>query len=52
MASDGEFELYDLEGDRGETSNVVSEYPEVVARINEIMIEARTESELFPLVRP
>jgi arylsulfatase A len=52
MASDGEFELYDLEGDRGETSNVVSEYPEVVARINEIMIEARTESELFPLIRP
>jgi len=50
-ASDGEFELYDLEGDRGETSNVVSEYPDVVSRISQIMMEARTESELFPLLR-
>ncbi len=51
-ASDGAFELYDLEGDRGETSDVASEYPEVVMRITEIMTEARTESELFPLLRP
>jgi len=50
-ASDGEFELFDLGTDGGETSNVASEYPEVVSRISQIMREARTESELFPLLR-
>ena len=50
-ASDGDFELYDLEADLAETSNVAEGYPEVVDRINEIMREARTESELFPLLR-
>jgi len=50
-AADGDFELYDLEGDRGETVNMASENPEVVSRISQIMIEARTESELFPLQR-
>ncbi len=49
-ASDGDFELYDLGGDRGETSNVAPEYPEVVSRISQIMREARTESDLFPLL--
>jgi len=50
-AADGDFELYDLDGDRGETSNVASEYSEVVSRISQIMMEARTESALFPLQR-
>ncbi len=50
-ASDGDFELYDLETDLAETSNVVDGYPEVVTRINEIMREARSESDLFPLIR-
>lgn len=50
-ASDGDFELYDLESDLAETSNVADGYPEVVDRINGIMREARTESELFPLLR-
>jgi arylsulfatase A-like enzyme len=50
MASDGDFELYDLDADRSETSNVAAEYPEVVSRIEAIMVEARTESELFPLI--
>ena len=50
-ASDGEFELYNLETDRGETSNVASEQAEVVTRISQIMREARTESDLFPLQR-
>jgi arylsulfatase A len=50
-ASDGDFELYDLETDLAETSNVADGYPEVVTRINEIMREARTESDLFPLIR-
>jgi len=50
-AADGEFELYDLDTDRSETSNVAEEYPDVVSRIEVIMSEARTESELFPLAR-
>ena len=50
-ASDGQFELYDLEADRGETSDLTAEYPDVVSRITAIMVEARTESELFPLLR-
>jgi arylsulfatase A-like enzyme len=51
QASDGAFELYDLEADRGETSNVAGEHQEIVARISSIMREARTRSELFPLLR-
>jgi arylsulfatase len=50
-ASDGDFELYDLEADPAETSDVAEGHPEIVARIHEIMAEARTESELFPLLR-
>jgi arylsulfatase len=50
-ASDGDFELYDLQSDGGEASNVSGENPEVVTRISRIMLEARTESELFPLLR-
>lgn len=51
MAVSGEFELYDLESDRGETTEVSEPNPEVVDQIQRIMREARTESELFPLVR-
>jgi arylsulfatase len=50
-AVDGDFELYDLDADRAEQTNVMADHPETVARITEIMEEARTESELFPLVR-
>jgi hypothetical protein len=50
-ASDGAFELYDLEKDPGETFNLAPEYQEEVVRISQIMREARTESELFPLLR-
>jgi len=50
-ASDGAFELYDLGNDRSETTDVSFENPEVVARVQDIMVEARTESDLFPLQR-
>jgi arylsulfatase len=50
-ARDGDFELFDLAGDRGETVNVASANPEVVSRISQIMMDARTESSLFPLLR-
>ncbi len=50
-ASDGQFELYDLDADRSESSDVARGHPEVVARITEIMANARTASVLFPLIR-
>jgi arylsulfatase A-like enzyme len=42
-------ELYDLATDIGESHDVARDHPRVVARIEEIMRTARTESELFPL---
>ena len=44
-------ELYDLGNDTGEKHDVASTHPGVTARIEEILKSARTESELFPLVR-
>ena len=35
-------ELYDLETDVGERRNIVAEHPEIAARIERIMVEART----------
>jgi hypothetical protein len=51
VAESGDFELYDLEGDRGETTDLAEAEPEVRARLSRIMDEARTESGLFPLLR-
>jgi arylsulfatase A len=42
-------ELYNLADDPGETTDVASEHPEVVAQIREIMQREHTPSELFPL---
>ncbi|UCD49141.1 MAG: arylsulfatase [Phycisphaerales bacterium] len=39
---DAPLELYDLENDIGEQRNVADEHPEVAARIEAIMLEART----------
>jgi arylsulfatase A-like enzyme len=40
-------ELYDLSTDLGEENNVAETNPEIVRRIEEIMLTARTESEFF-----
>jgi len=40
-------ELYDLSKDPSETINIAEEFPEVVAELAQIMIEARTPSEAF-----
>jgi arylsulfatase len=44
-----EIELYDLKNDPGEKIDVAARHPEVVARIERIMRDGRTPSELFPL---
>lgn len=43
-----DIELYNLDNDPGETTNIASEYPDVVARISEIMRSARVASPEFP----
>jgi len=48
---DSNIELFYLKKDIGEQLNVAEENPEVAARITDIMRNARTESELFPLIR-
>jgi arylsulfatase A-like enzyme len=44
----GPIELYDLATDLGEERNVAEEHPEMVRKIAEIMIAARTPSEHWP----
>ncbi len=44
-------ELYDLKADPGEKQNVAAQHPEVVARIEDYLKTARTESEHWP-IRP
>ncbi len=46
---DSPLELYNLGADLGETTDVSAENPEVVAELERIMDEARTESAEFPL---
>jgi arylsulfatase A-like enzyme len=45
-------ELYDLSKDPGETKNLASDYPEIVAELTQIMGEARTESDVFKFAAP
>ena len=42
-------ELYDLGADPGEKQNVAAQHPEIVARIEEYLKTARTESEHWPI---
>lgn len=44
-------ELYNLSEDIGEQNDVASSHPTIMAKIEEILHSARTESELFPLVK-
>jgi arylsulfatase A-like enzyme len=45
----GPLELYDLKRDVGEKNDVAAVHPEVVARIDGLLKEARTESRDWPL---
>jgi arylsulfatase A-like enzyme len=44
----GQTELYDLSSDIGETNNLADSHPDIVSRMEEIMKEAHTPSEIFP----
>ena len=47
----GSLELYDLESDLGETTNIAAENPETIAKAREYLAQARTESEFWTLER-
>jgi arylsulfatase A-like enzyme len=49
LAKDAPLELYDLAKDPRETTNVASQHPDVVRRIDEYLKTARTDSALFPI---
>jgi arylsulfatase A-like enzyme len=44
----GETELYDLQADIGETNNVAALYPDIVKKIDSLLIRARVRSQTFP----
>lgn len=47
VSNNGKTQLYNLADDPGETKNLASQYPEMVAEFDKIMKEARTSSEVF-----
>ena len=49
LTPSGKLELYDLQADLGETTNVADRHPEVVAKIEKYLTTARTESKVWPL---
>lgn len=48
----GDLELYNLARDPGEQHDVAAEHPEVVARMEQLLQTARTESPLWPVPPP
>jgi len=48
---DSDIELYNLKDDIAEQHDLAGKMPEVVSKMKEIMRNARTESEIFPLVK-
>lgn len=48
---DGEIELYNIKLDPQEKNNIAKGYPEIVEHVKEMMINCRTESDLFPIFK-
>lgn len=45
------FELYNLKTDKGETNNLAEQHPDMVKKMEEFMVETRTEHPEFPLTK-
>ncbi len=52
LQPDGPLELYDLQTDLGEKHNVAEQHPQILAKIEEYLKTARTDSEEFPVHKP
>jgi arylsulfatase len=52
LEPDQNIQLFDLKTDIGEKNDVAERYPQIVARMEQILAEGRTESEVFPLRKP
>ena len=49
FVSRNKIELYNLKTDIGEKNNIAEKHPEIVAKIENYLKTARTESEYWPL---
>ena len=49
LAKDAPLELYDLEADPRETTDIAATHPEIVTRLDAYMKSARTDSPLWPI---
>ena len=49
---DGEIQLYDLRSDLGEETNVADEHPEVVAKIERIVLKSHVRSPDWKFRKP
>lgn len=45
------FELYNVKTDSSETMNLASQHPSIVSKIEQLMVETRTENPEFPLTK-
>jgi hypothetical protein len=52
LAIDKPLELYDLKTDSSEKNNVAAAHPDIVAKIEDYLKTARTESPKWPLKLP
>jgi len=50
--TDQALELYDLKTDIGEKKNVAAEHPEVIAKMEQLLKNARTEAPEWPIKKP
>jgi hypothetical protein len=44
--------LFDLKTDIGEKNDLAEQHPAIMAKIRDILTTGRTESDVFPLMKP
>ena len=52
LKPDQKVQLFNLKTDLGEQNDVADKHPDILARMERILVEGRTKSEIFPLQRP